>query len=160
MLYNIPQNRVNVLPETTIELTRRCRTCCLKDSTNSVDRRLRLPERPEKLSAYTWDDFLTLPFFYSACGVVSVQLLCGRSIKRMTMLLRRDPKQPDSYTMNTSPFQGALHSPNPTCVKHALSELGLASRICAYRSFLSVPKTGSAGGNSKAGKLDAKAAIA
>lgn len=132
MVYNIPgRTGVNILPETMVELARRARTICsLKDSTNSVEQAADVAGRARAdFRIYSGDDFLTLPFLsVGACGVVSVAAhLVGPAISEMIgAYFSGDMEKARKLHYQYLPlFKGIFMAPNPTCVKYALSKLGL-----------------------------------
>jgi 4-hydroxy-tetrahydrodipicolinate synthase len=132
MVYNIPgRTGVNILPETMVELARRARTiCALKDSTNSVEQAADIAGKArDDFRIYSGDDYLTLPFLsVGACGVVSVAThLVGSAISEMINAYfagDRDKARKLHYQYLPL-FKGIFMAPNPTCVKYALSKLGL-----------------------------------
>jgi len=132
ILYNIPgRTGVNVNTDTLAELTRRCRTLhAVKDSTGNVEQAAELAGRArEDFRIYSGDDYLTLPFLsIGACGVVSVAShLAGTAIEEMCKCFfagQLDQARKVHYQYLPL-FKGLFTAPNPTCIKFALSQLGL-----------------------------------
>jgi 4-hydroxy-tetrahydrodipicolinate synthase len=132
VLYNIPgRTGVNVLPETTVELAKRCSNLhAVKDSTGNVEQAAEIAGKArDSFRIYSGDDYLTLPFLsVGACGVVSVAShLVGKEIQAMIAAFENgnhDQARRAHYELLPL-FKGLFTAPNPTCVKYALSQLGL-----------------------------------
>lgn len=132
MLYNIPgRTGINIGVDTVTELALRCPNIrALKDSTGGMDQ----AQDVARLAAsdfriYSGDDYLTLPLLsVGACGVVSVAShLVGCEIKGMIDLFF-EGKNDDARRLHYKwlpLFKGLFTAPNPTCVKYALSQLGI-----------------------------------
>lgn len=132
--YNIPgRTGININAETLIELS----NCfpnlhAVKDSTGSVDQASEVARAAnESFRIYSGDDYLTLPFLsVGACGVVSVAShIAGLPIKKMIdAYFAGDIDQARQLHYQYLPlFRGLFASPNPTCIKYALSKLGLCT---------------------------------
>ena len=132
ILYNIPgRTGTNVTAETTLELSRQLPNLhALKDSTGGVDQAADIAGKArEDFLIYSGDDYLTLPFLsVGACGVVSVAShIIGLPIKEMIAAFfqgQLDGARKLHYEYLPL-FKGLFTAPNPTCVKYALSRLGL-----------------------------------
>lgn len=132
MLYNIPgRTGINIGVETIVELAEKHpNIAALKESTGLMDQAQDLARlvRPS-FRLYSGDDYLTLPFLsIGACGVVSVAShLIGNDIKRMIdCFFAGDVDESLKLHGQHLPlFKGLFTAPNPTCVKYALSKLGL-----------------------------------
>ncbi len=132
ILYNIPgRTGVNVNPETIVELSQQCPNLhAVKDSTGGVDQSAEIAGiAREDFLVYSGDDYLTLPFLsIGASGVVSVAShITGLQIKEMIAAFfdgRHDHARRLHYQYLPL-FKGLFTAPNPTCVKYALSRLGL-----------------------------------
>ncbi len=132
IIYNIPaRTGVNMTAETTIALANRCPNIhALKDSTGSLDQSADLAGQiREDFRVYCGDDYLTLPFLsIGACGIVSVAShLVGRQIKSMidAFFANDLDKAREIHYKYLPLFKGLFAAPNPTCVKFALSTLGI-----------------------------------
>ncbi len=132
MLYNIPgRTGINIAPETTLALAEQCPNIrALKDSTGSLDQAQDVARlAPSNFRLYSGDDYLTLPLLsVGACGVVSVAShIAGSEIRRMIDLFF-EGKCNDARMLHyrwLPVFKGLFTAPNPTCVKYALSQLGI-----------------------------------
>jgi 4-hydroxy-tetrahydrodipicolinate synthase len=131
-MYNIPgRTGVNITPETTIELAKRCSNLyAVKDSTGSVEQAAEIAGRArDSLRIYSGDDYLTLPFLsVGAAGVVSVAShVIGKEINELIdAFLAGDHDRARKLHYDWLPlFKGLFTAPNPTCVKYALSQMGL-----------------------------------
>ncbi len=132
IVYNIPgRTGVNISAETMVEIARRAHTVCgVKDSTGNLDQAADIAARArEDFRLYSGDDYLTLPMLaVGACGVVSVAShLAGSQIQSMIKAYfdgKVDEARRIHYQYNPL-FKGLFTAPNPTCVKYALSRLGL-----------------------------------
>jgi 4-hydroxy-tetrahydrodipicolinate synthase len=131
-VYNIPgRTGVNITVDTTIELTQRhANIYALKDSTGNVEQAADIAGkvRPDFV-IYSGDDNLTLPFLsIGACGVISVasQIIGGPITEMMDHFFsgRLDEARKLHYEYLPL-FKGLFAAPNPTCIKFALSTLGL-----------------------------------
>ena len=132
VLYNIPgRTGVNVSSDTTVELAKRCSNLhALKDSTGSVEQAAEIASKArDSFRIYSGDDYLTLPFLsVGGCGVVSVAShVVGKDIQKMIAAFtngKHDEARRFHYELLPI-FKGLFTAPNPTCVKYALSQLGL-----------------------------------
>src|SRR5205807_1773950 len=102
----------------------------LKDSTGSVEQAAEVAGKiRDDFRVYSGDDYLTLPFLsVGASGVVSVAShIIGRAIAEMIdRFFNGDLDGARSLHYKYLPvFKGLFTAPNPTCVKYALSMLGL-----------------------------------
>lgn len=132
MLYNIPgRTGINISTETTLALAEQCPNIqALKDSTGSMDQAQEVGRlADQRFRLYSGDDYLTLPMLaVGACGVVSVAShVIGSEIKRMTdLFFQGDCDEARMLHYKWLPmFKGLFTAPNPTCVKYALSQLGI-----------------------------------
>jgi 4-hydroxy-tetrahydrodipicolinate synthase len=132
VLYNIPgRTGINVSSQTTIELASRCSNLhALKDSTGCPDQAGEIAGAArEDFRVYSGDDYLTLPFLsVGGCGVISVAShLIGQQISEMIdAFFSGDLDKARKLHYQCLPFfKGLFTAPNPTCVKYALSKLGL-----------------------------------
>lgn len=132
MVYNIPgRTGINITAETTLALSEQNPTIrALKDSTGSMEQAQEVARLGnDKFRLYSGDDYLTLPFLaVGGCGVVSVAShVIGNDIRRMIDLFF-DGKIDEARIIHYKClplFKGLFAAPNPTCVKYALSRLGL-----------------------------------
>jgi 4-hydroxy-tetrahydrodipicolinate synthase len=132
LLYNIPgRTGINVTAETTIEIAKRCSNLhALKDSTGCPDQAGEIAGKARSdFRVYSGDDYLTLPFLsVGACGVISVAShIIGKQISEMIDAFC-DGKLDRARNLHYEclpVFKGLFTAPNPTCVKYALSKLGL-----------------------------------
>jgi 4-hydroxy-tetrahydrodipicolinate synthase len=132
ILYNIPgRTGINVLPETTVELSRRLPNLyALKDSTGNTDQAAEIAGKAGAgFKIYSGDDYLTLPFLaVGGCGVVSVAShIIGKQIEEMiSSFFKGDLERARRLHYEYLPlFKGLFAAPNPTCVKYALASLGI-----------------------------------
>lgn len=166
VLYNIPgRTGINVTPDTTIELAKRCENLhALKDSTGSVEQAAEIAGKARaSFRVYSGDDYLTLPFLsVGGCGVVSVAShIIGKQIDEMidAFFAGKLDRARQLHYEYLPIFKGLFTAPNPTCVKYALSQMG----ICKPHLRLPlVPLSGSAREalDKLLKELNAKAAIA
>jgi 4-hydroxy-tetrahydrodipicolinate synthase len=133
-IYNIPgRTGVNILPETIVELAQRLPNVhAVKESSGNVDQASEIGARArDEFLIYSGDDYLTLPYLsVGACGIVSVAShLAGKRInKLMDHFFSGDLDEARKSHYDLLPlFKGLFAAPNPTCVKYALSRLGLCS---------------------------------
>jgi 4-hydroxy-tetrahydrodipicolinate synthase len=131
-IYNIPgRTGVTISADTMIKLADQCPTVhALKDSTGSVEHAGEIGGKARAdFRIYSGDDYLTLPFLsVGASGVVSVAShIIGRAIREMIdLFFDRDLDGARDIHYRYMPiFKGLFTAPNPTCVKYALSLLGL-----------------------------------
>ncbi|MBY0547111.1 MAG: 4-hydroxy-tetrahydrodipicolinate synthase [Candidatus Obscuribacterales bacterium] len=132
MLYNIPgRTGINITSETTLSLAEEFPNIrALKDSTGSVEQAQETARLGKDcFRIYSGDDYLTLPFLsVGGCGVVSVAShLIGVDIRKMIDSFF-DGKIEDARLTHYKclpVFKGLFTAPNPTCVKYALSKMGL-----------------------------------
>lgn len=132
MVYNIPgRTGININADTILSLAaEHANVNALKDSTGSVDQAGDIARKaPDTLRIYSGDDNLTLPFLsVGACGVVSVAShLIGKQIQEMisAYITGANQRAREIHCANLPLFKGLFTAPNPTCVKYALSKLGL-----------------------------------
>lgn len=132
IIYNIPgRTGVNVTADTTVELTQRCANIhALKDATGSTDQSAEIAGRVrDNFVIYSGDDSLTLPFLsIGASGIISVAShIVGQHIKTMIDCFfdgNLDEARRLHYQYLPL-FKGIFAAPNPTCIKYAMSTLGL-----------------------------------
>lgn len=133
ILYNIPgRTGINMTVETTLELVDTCKNIiALKDSTGSVEQAADIAAKvtSKKFWIYSGDDPLTLPFLsIGGAGVISVAShLVGTKINAMLdHHFKGDYDQARKIQYEYLPFfKGIFAAPNPTCIKYALSKVGL-----------------------------------
>lgn len=132
VVYNIPgRTGVTIAPETILELSKRCANLhAVKDSTGSTDQAADIGGKAASgLHVYSGDDYLTLPFLsVGGCGVVSVAShLIGNEVQKMISAFfeGRPDEARQLHYQHLPLFKGLFLSPNPTCVKYALSKLGI-----------------------------------
>lgn len=132
LIYNIPgRTGVNINSDTLIELAKRHDNVhAVKDSTGNVEQASELAGRArESFRVYSGDDYMTLPFLaVGACGIVSVAShLVGTPIQQMIAAYfdgNHDEARKLHYQYLPL-FKGLFTAPNPTCVKYAMSKMGL-----------------------------------
>ncbi len=132
LIYNIPgRTGVNINSDTLIELAKRHDNVhAVKDSTGNVEQASELAGRArESFRVYSGDDYMTLPFLaVGACGIVSVAShLVGTPIQQM-IAAYFDGKHDEARKLHYQYlplFKGLFTAPNPTCVKYAMSKMGL-----------------------------------
>ncbi len=132
LIYNIPgRTGVNINSDTLIELAKRHDNVhAVKDSTGNVEQASELAGRArESFRVYSGDDYLTLPFLaVGACGIVSVAShLVGTQIQQM-IAAYFDGKHDEARKLHYQYlplYKGLFTAPNPTCVKYAMSKMGL-----------------------------------
>lgn len=132
VVYNIPaRTGVNITPETMLQMIAETSNIhALKDSTGSVEQTAEIAGKaPATFKIYSGDDYLTLPFLsVGACGIVSVAShVVGKQISEMIddfFAGRLDDARAKHYKYLPI-FKGLFAAPNPTCVKYALSLLGI-----------------------------------
>lgn len=132
IVYNIPgRTGINITSDTTVRLAEtHSNIHALKDSTGSVDQASEIAGRaPQHFRIYCGDDYLTLPFAsVGGCGIVSVAShIVGKEVSDMLNSYfngNLDGAREVHYKYLPL-FKGLFAAPNPTCVKYALSKLGL-----------------------------------
>ncbi len=137
ILYNIPgRTGINMTVETTLELVDTCKNIiALKDSTGNVDQAIDIAAKVNSKTfwIYSGDDPLTLPYLsVGATGIISVAShLVGTRIKAMlNSFFKGDYDQARKIHYECLPFfKGIFAAPNPTCIKYALSKMGLCQEI-------------------------------
>lgn len=132
IVYNIPgRTGITIAVDTILKLIDSCPNIyAVKDSTGNVDLAAEIGSRAgAAFRVYSGDDYLTLPYLsVGACGVVSVAShIIGKQIQEMiAAFFDGDVERARQLHYQWSPlFKGLFASPNPTCVKYALSALGL-----------------------------------
>ena len=132
VMYNIPgRTGINITADSTIEMSQRIPNLhALKDSTGNTDQAAEIAgkARPDFL-IYSGDDNMTLPFLsVGACGVISVAShVAGPAIAQMMKAFfdgNLDKARGLHYEYLPL-FKGLFVAPNPTCVKYALSTMGI-----------------------------------
>jgi len=133
ILYNIPGRCVvNMKAETIIHLAKNFdNIVALKEASNNIDQisAIRQELSSEQFKLYSGDDSLTLAMMaVGADGVISVAShLSGIEMKEMIRLFV-EGKQKEAQAIHSKLFplfQALFVEPNPTCLKAALSMLGL-----------------------------------
>ncbi|MBY0357142.1 MAG: 4-hydroxy-tetrahydrodipicolinate synthase [Candidatus Obscuribacterales bacterium] len=132
MLYNIPgRTGITIGVDTVLDLAdKHPNIVALKDSTGTVELAQDIGRLVKKgFYIYSGDDNLTLPFLaIGACGVVSVAShIIGNEIKQMldAYFSGNVEEALRLHYRNLPLFKGLFIAPNPTCVKYALSKIGL-----------------------------------
>ncbi|HEY9787986.1 MAG TPA: 4-hydroxy-tetrahydrodipicolinate synthase [Candidatus Obscuribacterales bacterium] len=131
-VYNIPgRTGTNITSDTMLEIANRAGNIhALKDSTGSVEQAAEIGGKARSdFRVYSGDDYLTLPFLsVGASGVVSVAShVVGNEIKDMmdSFFKGKLDRARELHYQYLPLFKGLFAAPNPTCVKYALSTLGL-----------------------------------
>lgn len=131
-VYNIPgRTGINITSETMIKLADKHKNIhALKDSTGTVDQAGEIAGDARKdFRIYSGDDYLTLPFLsIGSAGVVSVAShIVGTPIKEMcdAFFDGKLDKARELHYKYLPLFKGLFAAPNPTCVKYALSKMGI-----------------------------------
>ncbi len=134
IVYNIPSRTgVNITAQTSVEMAQRFPNLhAVKESSGDVDQSAEIASRAgEKFLIYSGDDYLTLPMMaVGGCGVVSVAShVAGRQINNMMeQFFAGNLSEARKLHYSLLPlFKGLFAAPNPTCVKYALSKLGLCT---------------------------------
>lgn len=132
IVYNIPgRTGINITPDTMLEMIESNHNIyALKDSTGSVEQAAEIAGKArESFKIYSGDDYLTLPFLaVGACGIVSVAShIIGKPIADMVddFFAGRLDAAREKHYQYLPIFKGLFSAPNPTCVKYALSVLGI-----------------------------------
>jgi 4-hydroxy-tetrahydrodipicolinate synthase len=134
IVYNIPgRTGVNITPDTMLQMIDSNHNLhALKDSTGSVEQSAEIAGKArDSFKIYSGDDYLTLPFLsIGAAGIVSVAShVIGQPIADMLddfFAGRLDEARKKHYKYLPI-FKGLFAAPNPTCVKYALSVLGICT---------------------------------
>ena len=132
IVYNIPHRcAVNITVETTMGLIEQCPNIhALKDSTGSVEQAAEIAGKARPgFHVYSGDDYLIWPFLsIGGSGIVSVAShVAGTEISAIVKAFsigQPDRSRQEHYSLLPL-FKGLFTAPNPTCVKYALSQLGL-----------------------------------
>jgi 4-hydroxy-tetrahydrodipicolinate synthase len=132
ILYNIPgRTGITVSAETIVDLSHKHKNIhAVKDSTGNVEIAADIAglARPDFV-IYSGDDYLTLPFLaVGACGIISVAShFIGLDIAQMQeAFFAGDYNAARALHYTTLPLcKGLFAAPNPTCVKYALSKIGI-----------------------------------
>lgn len=132
VIYNIPgRTGVNINSDTLIELVKRHDNVhAVKDSTGNVEQAAEIAgQARDTFRVYSGDDYMTLPFLaVGACGIVSVAShLVGTQIQQM-IAAYFDGKHDEARKLHYQYlplYKGLFTAPNPTCVKYAMSKMGL-----------------------------------
>jgi len=132
IMYNIPgRTGVNLPVDTTLELIEKYPNIhALKDSTGNTEQTTEIAAKARTdFRIYSGDDFLLLPFLaVGASGVVSVAShVVGTQIaKLMTEFFAGNTEAARKLFYAYLPlFRALFTAPNPTCVKYALSKMGV-----------------------------------
>lgn len=131
-VYNIPgRTGINITSETMLKMVEKHKNIyALKDSTGSVEQTGEIAGAARQdFRVYSGDDYLTLPFLsVGAAGVVSVAShVVGAPIKEMcdAYFSGKHDKARELHYKYLPIFKALFAAPNPTCVKYALSKMGL-----------------------------------
>lgn len=133
LMYNIPgRSVVNMLPETTIALSKVKNIRAMKEASGNIEQMANIISgADESFSVYSGDDGLTLPLLsVGGKGVVSVAAhVVGNEMQKMIAAFHAG-RTKEAATMHRSflPLFSALFaSPNPVPVKYALGKIGVDS---------------------------------
>lgn len=131
-VYNIPgRTGINITSETMLKMVEKHKNIyALKDSTGSVDQAGEIAgDARQDFRIYSGDDYLTLPFLsVGGAGVISVAShVVGALIKEMcdAYFDGKQDKARELHYKYLPIFKALFAAPNPTCVKYALSKIGL-----------------------------------
>lgn len=134
IVYNIPgRTGVNITPDTMLEMIDRdANIYALKDSTGNVEQSAEIAGKARStFKIYSGDDYLTLPFLsIGGAGIISVAShIVGQQISDMIddFFAGRHDAAREKHYKYLPIFKGLFAAPNPTCVKYALSVLGICS---------------------------------
>jgi 4-hydroxy-tetrahydrodipicolinate synthase len=132
IIYNIPgRTCVNLPVDTTLELIEKYPNIhALKDSTGNTEQTAEIAAKARSdFRIYSGDDYLLLPFLsVGACGVVSVAShVVGTQIAKLMsdFFAGNTENARKLFYANLPLFRALFTAPNPTCVKYALSKVGL-----------------------------------
>ncbi|AOM82960.1 4-hydroxy-tetrahydrodipicolinate synthase [Salisediminibacterium beveridgei] len=131
MLYNVPgRTGVNLLPETTIKLSRIPNIVSIKEASGDLDAMsMIIEETSDDFSVYSGDDSLTLPSLaVGADGVVSVSShVIGDEIKEMIEAANDgDLTKASAIHRRLVPMMNAMFiAPSPSPIKAALNMIGV-----------------------------------
>ncbi|PAD20793.1 4-hydroxy-tetrahydrodipicolinate synthase [Terribacillus saccharophilus] len=132
MLYNIPgRSVVKIEPETVIELSKISNIVSVKDSTGDLSSMTKvIAGTPDDFSLYSGDDDLTLPIAaIGGDGIVSVSShVVGNEMQAMLQAYEAGNIGDASriHQQILPVMQGLFQAPNPTPVKEALNQKGIA----------------------------------
>ncbi|MFJ6411979.1 4-hydroxy-tetrahydrodipicolinate synthase [Terribacillus saccharophilus] len=132
MLYNIPgRSVVKIEPETVMELSKISNIVSVKDSTGDLSSMTKvIAGTPDDFSLYSGDDDLTLPVAaIGGNGIVSVSShVVGNEIQAMLQAYEAGNIGEASriHQQILPVMQGLFQAPNPTPVKEALNQKGIA----------------------------------
>lgn len=131
-VYNIPgRTGITIASDSIIKLAEKYSNIyALKDSTGSVEQTGDIAGVVrDDFRIYSGDDYLTLPFLsVGACGIISVAShITGDAIKEMTdaFFAGKLDRARELHYKYLPLWKGLFAAPNPTCVKYALSKMGL-----------------------------------
>lgn len=131
LLYNIPgRSVVNMLPETTIALSKIENITAVKEASGDLDQMAEIIEgTDDEFKVYSGDDGLTLPLLaIGGDGVVSVSShIAGKEMQKM-MIAHEEGRVKEAAKMHRTllPFFDAMFSsPNPVPLKYALGKIGV-----------------------------------
>lgn len=132
MLYNIPgRSVVKIEPETVIELSKISNIVSVKDSTGDLSSMTKvITGTPDDFSLYSGDDDLTLPIAaIGGDGIVSVSShIVGNEMQAMLQAYEAGNvgEAARIHQQILPAMQGLFQAPNPTPVKEALNQKGVA----------------------------------
>jgi 4-hydroxy-tetrahydrodipicolinate synthase len=134
IVYNIPgRTGINITPDTMLEIIANDGNIhAIKDSTGNVEQSAEIAGKARNtFKVYSGDDYLTLPFLsIGGAGIVSVAShIIGQQISDMIedFFAGRHDAAREKHYKYLPLFKGLFAAPNPTCVKYALSVLGVCS---------------------------------
>lgn len=131
LLYNIPgRSVVNMLPETTIALSKIENITAVKEASGDLDQMAEIIEgTDDDFKVYSGDDGLTLPLLaIGGDGIVSVSShIAGNEMQKM-IVAHEEGRVKEAAKMHRTllPFFDAMFSsPNPVPLKYALGKIGV-----------------------------------
>ncbi len=131
LLYNIPgRSVVNMLPETTIALSKIDNIVAMKEASGDLEQMAAIIEgTADDFKLYSGDDGLTLPLLaIGGDGIISVSShIVGNEMQKMIAAFEEGRvKEAAKMHRTLLPFFDAMFSsPNPVPLKYALKEIGV-----------------------------------
>ncbi|MCZ2258770.1 4-hydroxy-tetrahydrodipicolinate synthase [Sporosarcina sp. G11-34] len=131
LLYNIPgRSIVNMLPETTIELSKIKNIRAVKEASGDLEQMAAIISgTDEGFAVYSGDDSLTLPLLsIGGNGIISVAAhAVGNDIQKMIASFKegRNAEAAAMHRALVPLFQAMFAAPNPVPVKYALNKIGV-----------------------------------
>lgn len=131
LLYNIPgRSVVNMLPETTIALSKIDNIKAIKEASGDLEQMAEIiAGTADDFKVYSGDDGLTLPLLaIGGDGIVSVSShIAGNEMQKM-IVAHEEGRVKEAATMHRTllPFFNAMFSsPNPIALKYGLKKIGV-----------------------------------